>query len=173
MYADDIILLSTSVTDLQKLFDLCRKILSDLDLPINYSKCSCMRIGPRHNVPCAEIVIDTFCIAWVNEINFLGITVCKSSKFVCSWTQAKRKCFYTSNVIFSKLGNSTAANVILKLVFTHGVQNLLYGIAALSLTSLTSAEVDSLAWLITVSFVRFLNHTIKRLLPCVSFIVGI
>jgi len=46
-------------------------------------------------------------------------------------------------------------------VFTHGVQNLLYGIAALSLTS---AEVDSLAWLITASFVRFLNHTIKRLL---------
>jgi len=73
----------------------------------------------------------------------LGITVCKSSKFVCSWTQTKRKCFYTSNVIFSKLGNSTAANVILKLVFTHGVQNLLYGIAALSLTS---AEVDSLAY---------------------------
>ena len=49
MYADDIILLSISVTDLQLMFKLCVDILNDLNLSIN-DKCNCLRIGPRCNI---------------------------------------------------------------------------------------------------------------------------
>src|SRR5580692_1788880 len=50
MYADDIILLSISISDLQFMFHLCAKVFDDLDLPINTSKSHCLRIGPRCNI---------------------------------------------------------------------------------------------------------------------------
>ena len=54
MYADDIILLSTSVADKQLMFNLCVDIFNDLNLglSINVSKCNCLRIGPRCNMTC-------------------------------------------------------------------------------------------------------------------------
>ena len=39
MYADDLILLSITVSDLQRLLDMCNSLFADLDLPINISKC--------------------------------------------------------------------------------------------------------------------------------------
>ena len=51
MYADDIILLSISISDLQLMFNMCSKVFNDLDLPINISKSHCLRIGPRHAKP--------------------------------------------------------------------------------------------------------------------------
>src|SRR5688572_2582953 len=58
MYADDLILLSISVTDLQYLFNVCSQIFSDLDLPINETKCHCMRIGPRYSAICKPLSIQ-------------------------------------------------------------------------------------------------------------------
>ena len=55
MYADDIMLMSLSVTDLQQMLNICSDVFNDLDLPINASKCHCLRIGPRFKTPCASL----------------------------------------------------------------------------------------------------------------------
>ena len=55
MYADDLLLISTSVTDLQKLVTICTDEFELLDLSINASKSSCLRIGSRYNCSCAQI----------------------------------------------------------------------------------------------------------------------
>ena len=44
MYADDLVLLSISVSDLQNLINVCADVLTDLDLTINFVKCQCIRI---------------------------------------------------------------------------------------------------------------------------------
>jgi len=44
MYADDILLLSPSVTVLQELLYVCEKVLGSLDLSINPKKSVCTRI---------------------------------------------------------------------------------------------------------------------------------
>jgi len=54
MYADDLILLSISISDLQKMLDICNKGFHDLDLPINIKKSCCLRVGPRWNANCKK-----------------------------------------------------------------------------------------------------------------------
>ena len=51
LYADDILLLSPTVTELQKMLHNCERELDALDLVINVKKLCCMRIGQRSNVP--------------------------------------------------------------------------------------------------------------------------
>ena len=49
MYADDLLLLSISVCDMQRMVDICKTELDWLDMRINVSKTCYMRIGNRHN----------------------------------------------------------------------------------------------------------------------------
>ena len=58
MYANDLILLSLSVTDLQNLVNLCVTEFAQLDLPINEAKCHCICIGPRFKAVCRDISIN-------------------------------------------------------------------------------------------------------------------
>ena len=97
MYADDLILISITVTDLQHLLSLCSIAFSNLDLPININKCQSLRIGPRSNTPCSSLSIDGQSISWVPEIKFLGICIRHGKSFKCDWSETKKK-FYC-NVI--------------------------------------------------------------------------
>jgi hypothetical protein len=46
MYADDLILISPSILELQRMVDLCCKEFAEIDLKLNNAKSTCMRIGP-------------------------------------------------------------------------------------------------------------------------------
>jgi len=56
IYADDVILLAPSITELEKLLHECARELDWLDMSINYKKSCCLRIGPRYDVKCADVV---------------------------------------------------------------------------------------------------------------------
>jgi len=58
LYADDLLLLSPTVCDLQLLFDKCSSILDELDLQINPEKSCCLRIGNRCGALCSPIVVN-------------------------------------------------------------------------------------------------------------------
>ena len=57
MYADDLILLSASVSDLQNLVDLCVIEFDQIGLEINVGKSSRVRIGQRHVAVVSPITI--------------------------------------------------------------------------------------------------------------------
>jgi len=65
---------------------------------------------------------------------FLGVTLCQAKTFKCDWVEPKNKFHCNCNVIFGRLGTSAPAEVILKLINSQGVQNLLYGISAVTLS---------------------------------------
>ena len=134
MYADDLILLSPSVKDLQGMYNICAKIFQLLDLPIHVSKCHCIRIGPRFKSTCSPIKLLNKPIEWVDSIEYLGVTICKAQYFKCSMSKAKSKFFRSANAILGKLGSTSSVEVILKLVKTNSISALLYGTCALSLT---------------------------------------
>jgi len=50
LYADDILLVSHSLRDLQAMLDLCAKEAADLDFTFNGKKFVVLRIGPRYNM---------------------------------------------------------------------------------------------------------------------------
>ena len=76
VYADDILqLISPSVVNLENLIHLERE-LNWLDMAINYKKSCCLRIGPRCDVSCANIISLTGeVLPWTNVIRYLGIFI--------------------------------------------------------------------------------------------------
>ena len=118
MYADDLILVSNGVTDLQLLFTQCSEIFTALDLPINISKCSCMRTGPRCNAICSTLKIEQKDVQWVDSIKYLGVTICRAKDFKCNWDEAKRQFYRNANVIFKRLGTIVTPAVLLRLMYS-------------------------------------------------------
>src|ERR1043165_9301772 len=85
MFADDIILLLSSVIDLQNMLNLCSDVFKKLDLPINTKKSHCLHIGPRHKNECAPLDLNSCGINWADKTNFLGVTICRGKSFTCCW----------------------------------------------------------------------------------------
>jgi len=48
LYADDILMISSSVTELQNIFSVCEREVNFLDMRINVRKSCCMLIGQRY-----------------------------------------------------------------------------------------------------------------------------
>ena len=91
LYADDILLLAPSIGCLQQLFLVCEAELNSIGMFINESKTVCMRIGPRYQAVCANIVtIAGKKLEWVDKLRYLGIYVISSCKFKCCVDDAKR-----------------------------------------------------------------------------------
>ncbi len=57
MYADDLILLSISVCDMLRMLNVCREELMWLDMRLNISKSSAIRIGERWDTPLSPLVV--------------------------------------------------------------------------------------------------------------------
>jgi len=91
LYADDILLIAPSVTSLQQLLNICEEELEWLDMSLNAKKSTCIRIGPRFNANCCNIVTrDVHELAWTNVVRYLGIFIESASCFKCSLDNAMR-----------------------------------------------------------------------------------
>ena len=82
MYADDIILLSPLVTALQDLLHVCENVLHSLDRFSNPEKSVCMRIGPRCNSVCCDIVsCYGHVLQCVDSVRYLGVHFVRGKHF--------------------------------------------------------------------------------------------
>ena len=78
LYADDIMLISPSVSILQTMLHLCESELLDLDMSRHVKKSVCMRFGPRFNATCANLTtLGGDMLAWV------GISLSRRLLFEC------------------------------------------------------------------------------------------
>ncbi len=75
MYADDLILLSLSVIELQKMIDFCSLELGRIKLYINSKKSVCLRIGKRFAFNCAELYVNEIVLNFTNKIKYLGVFI--------------------------------------------------------------------------------------------------
>jgi len=143
LYADDILLISRSIVELQGLLHACEVELNWLDMLINSKKSCCIRIGPAYDAPCASITtINGSIIPWVDEIRYLGIYIVKSRKFKCSLHYAKRACYKSLNAIFGKIGRIASEEVTLQLVARKCLPVLLYGLEACPLNQSDKHSLD-------------------------------
>jgi len=117
LYADDTLMIAPSLSVLQKLLLSCEKELDAIDMVINVKKSNCLRVGPRHNLICAEIttsVGDNH--QWINEIRYLVIFIACHVSFRCSAYYAKRSFYRATNAICAKVGRFASEEVILELI---------------------------------------------------------
>ena len=95
-------------------------------MEINTTKSGCLRIGPRHNVPCETININNTPIKWQQEIAYLGIHLTSARKLTHNIEQTKQKFFRAINGIFGKIGLKASPIVLCSLMSSFCTPILLY-----------------------------------------------
>ena len=156
LYADDIILLSPTLTGLQTLLTAVENELLNIDMQLNVNKSMCMRFGTQYDKQCANIISSVGTpLKWVKTCRYLGVYFNAGRVFRCCFTHAKNS-FYTSfNAILSKVFRSASEEVILSLVRSKCLPYLLYGTEAIPVSK---HDKNSLDFTLTRSFMK-LFHT--------------
>jgi len=114
LYADDILLIAPSVSEVEKLMHICEGELDLLDMTAK--KSGCMRTGQRYGANCANINSGTGqVISRVNDIRYLGIHVVRSRCFKCSFDEAEKFFYRATNIVFGKIGITASEEVTLHL----------------------------------------------------------
>jgi len=143
LYADDILLINSSVSEVQSLVTACEKVLLALDMSLNAGKSCCMHIGSRNDKPCANVCThDDRQLSWVNELRYLGIFMVSSSSFKCSLNHAKRSFYRVANSIFGKIGRIASKDVLIELLKTKCMPILLYGFEVCNLCKKDLSSLD-------------------------------
>jgi len=89
MYADDLIIIAISVTDLKLLLQLSLNYFDSIDMPININKSKCTRFGKRSNNVCAPISVRVGIMQWNSEFRYLGVTVSAYNKLKSSFSESR------------------------------------------------------------------------------------
>ena len=126
MYADDLVLLSPSIYELQLMVNVCCNELNSLDLLINLDKSASLRIGKGYNKICRNIQAMESNIRWITEAKYLGLYIRSGQKFTCNFDKQRSKFYRSANCIFAKLGNLNPP-VTLHLVHSIALPTLTYG----------------------------------------------
>ena len=168
LYADDILILSPSICHLQKLFTACERALDALDMTINAKKSCCLRIGPRFDTKCCDIISATGrALPWVTEMRYLGVYFLSSHIFKCSLEHAKCAYYRSVNAIFGRVGRIASEEVVLQLVSTKCIPILLYGSEA---CGLRKSDIRSMDFMITRFLMRlFRTNNITIIQDCITF----
>ena len=81
MYADDLVLISASVSILQKLIFVCEKVAEYIYMKFNTSKSMVIRIGSRCKNICKNIDLDGVKLDYVSKAKYLGVYIVLAKHF--------------------------------------------------------------------------------------------
>jgi len=143
VYADDIVLLSTSVCDLQSMLKICDQYASDYDLNFNATKSVAMRIGPRYRINCPTLMLTGKPLQSVNEFKYLGVNIKSGKKFDVNFDILKSKFYRTFNAIYSKSKASNSELISLQLLQSYCMPIILYSVEALHISNATMKSMDN------------------------------
>jgi hypothetical protein len=141
MYADDILLFSASVIDLQHMLDLCGSEGNELGITFNTKKSHCLVIGPKYNLNVATMSINGITLTWVDKISYLGIVIAKDKHFTVDSTPKRRNFYSSVNCIFNR---SHMRSDMAKLYLTeaHCLPIIMYSLESLSLQNAQLRDIN-------------------------------
>ena len=155
MYADDIVLISSSVALVQKLLRLCEKEFNDIGLSFNVSKCEAMRVGDRFKADVVSLyVLNGTIIPWVSELKYLGVYLLHGVYLKINVHYNKVKFFTSFNAIYAKLGSSASAETLVHLLKSNCLSALLYNLEAVHLTK---TNLNQLTYPLDRSFIKIFH----------------
>jgi len=83
VYADDILLISAFVVQLQQMLDLCSSCADDLDIHFNHKKSNLIKCGQDYNKANIDTLrLNGYDVTWVSRLIYLGINHIVSDKFI-------------------------------------------------------------------------------------------
>lgn len=141
MYADDLLLVSITITDIRAMIALVCQELKWLDMKINVKKSSMIRVGPRFNVPIEGIELYGAVLPLCETITYLGVEICAGRKFRLSIYLRRIKFFRAFNAIYAKLSSSTSEVVTLNMIQSFCVPILCYGLECVFMSKSLAASL--------------------------------
>jgi hypothetical protein len=129
-YADDIMLVSHSITAMQRMLDICSSFAVELDIQFNATKSVAMRIGKRHDVKCAELELSGKALVYVRSLKYLGVHIIASNNFRCKYDHVKHKFYKIFNAIYSKSKAADSELVTVELFRSYCLPLMLYAVEA-------------------------------------------
>src|SRR6267154_5521977 len=142
MYADDLILLSSSIIELQNMLVICDSVALELGINFNAVKSKCINIGPDLSISPTNLLIGNFNLPWADNLEYLGICISRVKSFHIDFTTTRKKFFASVNAILSKC-NFTSQLVKLTLLESHSLPILLYAVESLNLPKTQITELNS------------------------------
>ena len=103
VYADDILLISKTISGMQNMLDICSSMAIELNVKFNVAKSMVLRIGARFSVKCAELVLCNSVLARVEQIKYLGVTLKSGRKCAYSFKSTKMSFYRCFNAVDRKM----------------------------------------------------------------------
>ena len=102
MHADDLVLLSPSVCDLQNMIDICVYEASCLSLKSNVNKSCVLRFGTRYLQQCKQVTLDGKVIEYVSTARYFGVLLPAGRSFGVDLHYIKLHFYFSFNSIFHR-----------------------------------------------------------------------
>ena len=163
MYADDLVLLAPSITELQAMVCMLDIELAACDLKLNVSKSASLRVGKNYTSHCTELQTIDGSIEWVKEVKYLGIYLLSGRKYVCNFDKTKIKYYRAANSILGKFRFHDNTATTMHLISSIALPILTYALEALSLNKSQLASLEH-TWSRTYMkvFVTFDNAIVRQ-----------
>ena len=133
MYADDLLLMSASISDMQCMLDLCATFGVNNNIIFNQKKSFCLRIGKLACEGDSRMRLGNMDLNWVESLKYLGIMLSAGNALTVDVGYMKRRFYVSCNSVLNKC---KVVNDVVKLhlVKAFCLPMLTYCVAALDLT---------------------------------------
>src|SRR3989442_6239013 len=131
---------------MQSMLNICSYVSKCLDLKFNVKKSSCMRIGKRFNIKCSKLLLDGVELPFVDEINYLGISIRNGTNFNRSFCATKAKFYRCFNAIYSK-ASFACEDVLVNLFRAFCLPIITYACEAVMPSKTDGKSIDKLVFL--------------------------
>jgi len=152
MYADDLVLISSSVCELQRMLDVCADVLTEIGMQINSQKCGILRFGPQYANSCTTIWFQDSRIDFCDKAKYLGIQLQSGKAFSVDLSHCKAKFYRAFNGLFHRAAKLRNELTTLHLVSSYCRPHLLYATECLAL-SVTQMRSLHHTWQCAVSHI--------------------
>ena len=141
LYADDIILLSASVCDLQRMLNICYEIGKTIDVLFNAAKSALLIVGKACKEKIGILKLGEHDLMWVDKFKYLGLWLCSDIKINIDISVITRKTYAAANAIFHQT-KYVSDIVKLSLIESYVLPILTYAIEAIWLTPVQVQELS-------------------------------
>ena len=131
-FADDILLITASLRQLQLMLDICTDFAYTTDLRFNHLKSHLIQFGLSHEIKLPNLKLANNELCWVNELKYLGVLFVSGKKFSVNVDYNCRKFLGSSFAILQKC-KYLSEEIVCKLILTNCLPMLLYGVDSLFL----------------------------------------
>ena len=143
MYADDLLLISSSITHLKKLIDICISEFNLLDLAINGKKSGCTKFGVNHSNECNDLVVKDATFSWTDCLSYLGNTLISAKRFSVDLKPVRMKFYRSFNDLYGKIFKANEF-LIVSLMKTFCISTALYCLESLHLNTSELNKLDNM-----------------------------